>query len=139
MFELLRGRDIVADITYYSKSNAYKHIRESRDYFYKLAWFCHFRRVLPGAVRGEREVFVGIASLGERRKRNLNAEAVATVVQQCMDRRVRRHCVYWSAASHPCLQAADYYCWAVQRWIEGGDSRSYDLVKNQIQTLIKIF
>lgn len=27
VFELIRGRDIVADITYYSKSNAYKHIR----------------------------------------------------------------------------------------------------------------
>jgi hypothetical protein len=62
--------------------------------------------------------------------RALLAEAMRDVVTQCLPGR-RITPAYWSSPSHPCLQAADYYTWAVGRLHEGGDPRAYDTVKHQ--------
>ena len=36
------------------------------------------------------------------------------------------------AIADPCLQAADYCTWAIQKKWETGNTRSYDLIKNKI-------
>ncbi|CAA9356961.1 MAG: hypothetical protein AVDCRST_MAG68-4095 [uncultured Gemmatimonadetes bacterium] len=38
----------------------------------------------------------------------------------------------WDAQSDPCLQVADYCCWAMRRKWEMGDLRSYDLIREKI-------
>jgi hypothetical protein len=35
------------------------------------------------------------------------------------------------------IQAADYYTWAVGRWLERGDDRSLRLIEPQIDTLYR--
>ena len=136
VFESLSSRSLRVDVTFYRKDNVYDRIKADLDYFYKWAWFYHLRHVLPRAVEdGYEEIFIGIATLSVRKKRALHAQALNDVVRQCIHRPIRRHCAHWSAASHPCLQAADYYTWAVQRWIEGRDRRSYDLIKHQVRSL----
>ncbi len=111
-------------------------IQADPDYFYRWAWFYHLRHVLPRIVPKEGELFVGIATLGIKKKRQLHAQALREVVAQCLSS-VRPHCAHWSAPSHPCLQAADYYTWAVGRWLESGDDRSLDLIRPQIRTLYR--
>ena len=39
----------------------------------------------------------------------------------------------------PCLQIADYCCWAIQRKWESGDDRSYVLIKDKIQSDFNAF
>lgn len=134
--ELLTRSSIRADVTYYTKANVYGRIRSDLDYFYKWAWFYHLRYVLPRIVPKDGDLFIGIATLATKKRRRLHAEALQDVVRQCLGS-VRPHCAHWSAASHPCLQAADYYAWAVGRWLESGwqDARTLDLLRPQIRTL----
>lgn len=129
---------IRVDCTYYTKVNAYPRIQQDPDYFYQLAWFCHLRYVLPRILPRDGELFVGIAALATRRKRRLHAEALRRVVRQCAGK-LRAHCAHWSACSHPCLQAADYFTWAVSRWLERNDDRSLRLVRQQIRSLYQFF
>lgn len=136
VFRLLTSSLVRADFTYYTKSRVYPRIQEDLDYFYRWAWFYHMRHVLPRIVPTEGDLFIGIATLGVRKKRELYATALREVVGQCL-RAVRPHCAYWSAASHPCLQAADYYTWAVGRWLESGDDRSLEPIRPQIGTLYR--
>jgi hypothetical protein len=137
VFALLSGRSVRVDVTCYRKDRVYERIRSDLDYFYKWAWFYHMKYVLPRIVPSGVEPFVTVATLGVRKKRQLHAEALRDVVRQCM-RVIQPHCAHWSAASHPCLQAADYFTWAVARWKEGGDRRSYDLIKHQVASLYNL-
>jgi hypothetical protein len=134
VFALLAAKRIRIDATYYTKSKAYTRIHDDADYFYKLAWYMHMRYVLPQVCRGVDDAFIGIATLGVRRRRKLYAEALRDVAAQCLGR-TRACCAYWSAASHPAIQAADYCTWAIARLVEGGDPRSYELLKHRVATL----
>jgi hypothetical protein len=136
VFQLLTSSSVRADITYYTKANVYPTIQQDPDYFYRWAWFYHLRHVLPKIVPREGELFVGIATLGVKKRRQLHAQALREVVTQSL-RGIRPHCAHWSAASHPCLQAADYYTWAVGRWLERGDDRSLRLIRHQIGSLYR--
>lgn len=136
VFRLLTQVAVRADITYYTKANVYPRIRADTDYFYRWAWFYHLRHVLPRIVSREGQLFIGIATLGVKKKRQLHAQALREVVTQCLGS-VRPHCAHWSASSHPCLQAADYYTWAAGRWLERGDDRSLKLIQPQIKTMYR--
>jgi hypothetical protein len=146
VFALLATRAIQCDATYYSKASVYQRIQNDEDYFYKWAWFYHLNHVLPRIVPAGVDPLIAIATLGIKKKRQLYADALRAVVRQSLRRRAvgqlgrvtQPHCAYWSAASHPCLQAADYYTWALARSIEGGDSRSHDLIRHQVQTLYRL-
>jgi hypothetical protein len=130
VFGLLAQKAIRFDATIYTKSNVYENIKKNPAYFYKWAWFYHLRYILPRVVPKDATPFIGMATLGTRKRRALLAEAMRDVVTQCLPGR-RIIPAYWSSASHPCLQAADYYTWAVGRLYEGGDPRAYDTVKHQ--------
>jgi len=134
---LLARKPIRVDATYYRKANIYPRIQQDLDYFYKWAWFYHLRHVLPNVVPSGVEPFIAVATLGIKKKRQLYAQALRDVVSQSLGRR-RAHCAYWSATSHPCLQAADYYTWALARWVEGEDRRSFDLIQHQVRSLYRM-
>jgi hypothetical protein len=145
VFKLLAARAIRADATYYTKRRVYSRIQADQDYFYKWAWFYHLSYVLPRIVPANVDPLMAIATLGHKKKRQLYGEALRDVVKQSLRRSAvgqlgrltQPHCAYWSAASHPCLQAADYYTWALGRRLEGGDRRSYDLIRHQVQKLYR--
>jgi hypothetical protein len=134
VFSLLAARRIRADVSVFRKNRVYQRIRDDHDYFYKWVWFYHMKFTLPKVVPDRDVPFIVISTIGTKKKRRLYTESMRDVVRQCLHR-TQHHCAYWSAASHPCLQAADYYTWAVARWLEGGDQRSYNLVRHQVRSL----
>lgn len=71
------------------------------------------------------------ASISTNRRRCDFASAVARVVIQTIKSATVRT-AYWPANTGPCLQVADYCCWAIQRKWERYDTRSYVLIEDKI-------
>ena len=131
VFDMLRGIDFRVDATIFEKAKAQPQTRTTPERFYQYAWFYHLRHVVPRVVRRGDELFVCGASVGTKKKRKLMHEAVKDVVRQ-VARGIEYRTAYWMASSEPCLQVADYCCWAVSRKWEGGDDRSHRLIAPKI-------
>ena len=65
-------------------------------------------------------------------------QAVRDVVLQ-VARATHIQTAFWPAAIDPCLQVADYCCWAIQRKWERGDNRSHVLIAEKIASELDIF
>jgi hypothetical protein len=140
VFEFIRGQDIRIDATILEKSKADPKIRPTEERFYQYAWFYHFKYIAPKICKKGDELFITVASLGTKRKRDLFKSILKDVAEQALTL-VEFRTAFWPASSDPCLQVADYCAWAIQRkWETGGkDLRSYDLVKHQIKTEYDLF
>jgi hypothetical protein len=136
VYGLIANLDVRIDATILEKPKAQDHLRNETA-LYRMAWFLHAKFVSPKiAKRGDR-LFVAAASLGTRSKRAAMRSALEGVVKQTTR---AEHCVgFWPMASDPCLWAADYATWAIQRMVEGGDDRSFVLIKDKVQSLFKPF
>lgn len=138
---LLASESIVANATIYRKDQVYARIRarpDFVDYFYKLVWFYHLRYVLPRVVPTGVRPFIVTATMSPKKRRVLQAKAVRDVVDQSLPM-ARAHCAHWSAPSHPCLQAADYYTWAVGVRYERGETRPFDALNHQFRNVYRLF
>jgi hypothetical protein len=138
---LLARLDIRADATIYRKDQVLARIRARADfidYFYKFAWFYHMKYVLPRVVPKGVQPFIVTATMSPKKRRALQASAVRDVVTQCIPM-ARAHSAHWSAASHPCLQAADYYTWAIGVRYERAESRPYDALSHQFGNVHRLF
>ena len=133
VFDLLCRLEFRVDATILEKSKAQPQTRVSEETFYQYAWYYHMRRLAPLVSRAGDELFVVGASLGTKKKRKLMHHAVANVVAQ-----VAPHATYrtasWAADSEPCLQVADYCCWAVSRKWERGITTEYDLIAARVHS-----
>ena len=138
VFEVLNRHDLRIDATILEKSKAGPHVRQSEELFYKYAWFYHMRQVAPGVASGPDELMVIAASIGTKRKLRDFRYAVEDVMEQTSPTREMRVDM-WQSAVDPCLQVADYCCWAIQRKWEIGDSRSYDLLSSKIHSEYDLF
>jgi hypothetical protein len=138
VYKVLANHDIRVDATILTKANAYGYVRADLDRFYKLAWYLHHKYVLPRVVTKDAKPFVATATLAVKKRRQLHAAALRDVVAQSLPGRSAT-CVHWAATSHPCLQAADYCTWAIQRWREGGDPRSYRLIAEKVRRVYVVF
>ncbi|MDQ4124583.1 MAG: DUF3800 domain-containing protein [Actinomycetota bacterium] len=131
VFKLLEASDFRFDVVALEKSKAQPHLRADWEYFYKMAWFLHFRFVGPRILGQGDDLMVTAASIGTRKLRN----AIDDVVWQSAWPKVGKHQVaFWAAESDPCIQAADYVTWAVQRKWEIGDRTWYDRIAHKIST-----
>lgn len=74
----------------------------------------------------------------EKKRREGLYRAVQDVVAQVTPTTSFRT-AYWQAASDPCLQIADYCCWAIQRKWERRDDRSSVLIKDKIRSEFQFF
>jgi hypothetical protein len=80
------------------------------------------------------------ATLGTRVKQGILDEAIQDVVSQVIGyRSLQRQAISCSSRSEPCLQVADYCCWAIQRKWERHDDRSYILLKDKIESEYRLF
>lgn len=132
VFGALRQSDLRIDATILEKSKAQLHLR-SEAALYKMAWFLHFKHVAPQVAGPTDRLFVAASRLGTKKKRGGFHSAVDDVVSQvspCASHRV----AFWPTESDPCLQVADYCTWAIQRKWERGDSRSYDLIEDKVES-----
>lgn len=133
VFAEIAKMDIHVDATIFEKRKTVPH-RQNEQAFYKLAWFQHASNVIPGAVVDSDELHVVAASIGTKKAQKQFSLAVKDVIDQCGRPDVSTRVSHWPAATDPCLQVADYCCWAIQRKWEGGDNRSHVLIRDLIST-----
>lgn len=142
VFEIIADHDLRFDATVYEKRKARPYTYADPLYFYKLAWYLHFKHVAPEIADAKDELLVVASSLQIKRKRTTTKAAIHQAVTEVVNQvspTVSCHCAFSPAQTDPCLQVADYMTWAVQRKHESGDPRSYDLIDHQIGTDYKYF
>jgi hypothetical protein len=135
VFETLNKFEFAIYAQILEKSKAQPQVRISKHRFYKHAWYYLFRSAMPKIVTSiNDQLMVTTASIGVKKGQADFSEAVRDVVKQTqkVDAGSWRT-TFASSASDPCLQAADYCTWAIQRKWERKDSRSYDLIKHKIK------
>lgn len=130
---VIAASSIRVDCTILEKAKTEPAIRGTDEHFYKMAWYLHLKYVAPRVVTTGDELLVVAASLGTNRRRATFHAAVRDVVQQ-VSPTAAYQVASWEATSDPCLQAADYVSWAIQRKWERQDSRSYNLIKHLIRS-----
>jgi len=138
VFDLIANADVRIDATILDKTKAQDHLRVDPLYFYKEAWYLHFKYVAPRVCGTLDDLFVVASSLQIQRRRQAVKHAVADVVRQVSPTAVF-HTAFFSAMSDPCLQVADYATWAVQRRWESDDDRSYELIKHKVKSTFEPF
>ena len=131
VFNIVQQHDFRIDTTILEKPKTQLHLRSSPDKFYKYAWFYHMKYVAPEIVSQSDEVLVIAASVSTKKKQATFRLAIEDVMQQVSPTNAIEIAV-WPAAVDPCLQVVDYCAWAIQRKWEGGDNRSYELIKAKI-------
>ena len=137
VFDVLADHDLRIDATSLEKPKTQPHLANNGELFYKTAWFLHFKYVAPQIADATDEMLVIAAQIGTKRRRKAMRRAIADVVDQST--KCEWEVAFWPAGSDPCLQVADYCCWAIQRKHEQGDARSYDLIKDRIKTEFRPF
>jgi hypothetical protein len=137
VFDLLNQHDFRVDATIFEKRKTQPH-RQSEDAFYELAWYMHMQYAASRVAARDDELMVVGASISTNKRRQALKRAVAGVVQQTARSAVVRT-AYWPASTDPCLQIADYCCWAIQRKWERGDLRSHVLIQHKIRSEFEIF
>lgn len=137
VFELLSKHPVRVDATVFEKSKANPSIRTDEIAFYQFAWKQHLTFVAKYVFAGSDDVRLFMASYGSRRDRARIRVALESALQRAG---LKTKCTaLWSSSSDPSLQIADYYAWAIQRKLERGDSRYYDLVVKNIRSEYDIF
>jgi hypothetical protein len=131
VFDLLQKQNFKIQATIMEKSKAQPHIRKTNHRFYNYGWFYHFKFAAPKIItRNIREMRITTASIGTQRGQREFTSAVNDVVQQVVKSDWRTN--FCRSIGDPCLQAADYCTWAIQRKWESGNAKSYDLIKDKI-------
>ena len=138
VYAVIARHDFRIDATILEKAKAMTHLQQDEIRFYQTAWFLHMKYVAPRITTQDDELFVVGASLGTRAKQDSFHKAIFEVVGQTAHT-TQFKTAAWSAACEPCLQVADYCCWAIQRKWERNDSRSYDLIRDRIVSEFDVF
>jgi hypothetical protein len=133
VFDELMKHEIRVDSVILDKPKAQPQTHLSEPRFYQYAWFYHFKHVGPLIFKSRDELFVIAAALETKRKRGIFHAAVRDVVNQVTPA-TPYSTAFWPAAGEPCLQAADYCCWAVQRKWEGRDPTWHAKIAAKIRT-----
>lgn len=133
VFESIAQMDLQVDATIFEKRKAQPHLHDKRR-FYKLAWYQHASNVIRRHVDAETDLHVVAASIDTKKAQIQIAAAIKDVVDQCGRARADTKVNHWPAGTDPCLQVADYCCWAIQRKWERDDDRSHVLIRHQIRS-----
>jgi len=142
VYDIIANHDLRFDATLLDKKKAKPDTYEDPLYFYKLAWYLHFKYVAEKVADARDELLVVASSLQIKRKVTTTKaaihEAVTDVVNQ-VSPTVTYQCAFTPAKTDPCLQIADYMTWAIQRKHEMGDLRSYELIEHQVDSEFEPF
>lgn len=131
VFALLKKHDFTIQATIMEKSKALPRIRPTNHRFYHYGWFYHFQFAAPKLDQNAMELHITTASIGTHKGQAVFTSAVNDVVQQVIKKKQWRTNFCRSIAD-PCLQAADYCTWAIQKKWEKGNSLSYDLIRDKV-------
>lgn len=142
VYDIIAAHDLRFDATILDKTKARPYTYEDPLYFYKLAWYLHFKYVSEQIADARDELLVVASSLQIKRKIKTTKagihEAVTEVVNQVSPTVVCQS-AFTPAKTDPCLQIADYMTWAIQRKHEVGDLRSFELIEHQVASEFEPF
>lgn len=138
VYALLAKSQFRIDSTIFDKPKAQPHLRRDEATFYQYVWLYHFQYVARQVASPADELLVIAASLGTRKNQAVFHRALQNAVAQVITASQWRT-AFWTAATDPCLQVADYCCWAIQRKWERRDERSYILIKDKVASEFDIF
>ena len=133
VFALLQRHEFRIDATILEKRKARPHVCPDGPTFYQYAWHYHAKYVVPRSMVDGHDLFICAAALETSKGKAAFKLAFNNVIQQTAPR-TRWATDFPPSASEPCLQAADYCAWAIQRKWEMGDTRSYGVIANKIAT-----
>jgi hypothetical protein len=140
VFAELQKHSFSVQATIMEKSKAYPHIRPTNHRFYQYGWFYHFKHAAPKIVtKGITELHITTASVGTHKGQAKFSAVVNDVVQQVISGSRKYRTNFCKAIADPCLQAADYCTWAIQKKWELNDLRSYNLIKGRIRHEVDIW
>lgn len=131
VYGVLRNHKFSVDSTVLEKRKALPRIRPDEATFYKYAWYYHAKDLLPKRFKGGDDVLISAAALDTKKGKAAFRNAFNDVVQQT-GKHIQHSTVFHLAKTDPCLQAADYCAWALQRKWERDDGRSYDLIADKL-------
>lgn len=138
VFDLLSRHEFRIASTIFEKAKTVPRLRANAIDFYKNAWFFHLNHVVPQVASVADELFIVGANLNLNRRSQTAHEVILEVVGTAAGR-IPCKTASWPAASDPCLQVADYCCWAIQRKWERNDPRSYVQIQHKIASEFEIF
>jgi hypothetical protein len=81
-------------------------------------------------------VVMVFSSIFDRKKRGILKQAFKSLLKPYS---IPFALYFHDSKFDPCNQAADYFCWAIYKKWEIGDTRSYDLIKERVKTKFDIF
>lgn len=132
VFAAIAPFDFRVDAVVLEKSKAQPQVRRTDARFYQYGWFYLMRHVVPRITTSGDELLAVAASIGTKKKEAAFYAGVADVMAQVAGVRAKTAC--WPAAADPCLQVADYCCWAVSRKWERGDGGPYGNVAAKVKS-----
>lgn len=133
VFGVLKGHNFAVDSTILEKRKALPRISQDEAVFYKYAWYYHAKDLLPRRFKADDNVLISAAALDTKRGKAAFRNAFNEVIQQT-GKHLEHTTVFHLSKTDPCLQAADYCAWALQRKWEREDGRSYDLIAGKLST-----
>lgn len=137
-FALLGNHDFRVDATLLDKQKTIPRLARDDMRFYKQAWYLHLKHLVPKVAGTNDEVFLVAASIGTKSRKTAAYKALRDVIAQ-VSQEQKYEVAFWPASTDPCLQVADYCCWAIQRKWESNDSRSHVLIADKIKTEFDAF
>lgn len=138
VFKQILQHDFRVDVTIMRKRRTQPHVRPNDMRFYQHAWFYHMKCVVPRVATAGDELLVIAASIGEKKKGQAFYAGIKDVMQQTA-LKVSFKTGFWDYAVDPCLQVADYCCWAVKRKWEDGDTKWYEQIKGKVKSEFDVF
>jgi hypothetical protein len=133
VFNLLGRHEFQVDATILEKSKAQPQTRTSDATFYQYAWYYHAKHYLPKNFRHGDTALISAAALETKSGKAAFKNAFNNAIQQTGGH-LEIVTAFPLSAHDPCLQAADYCAWALQRKWEYGDDRSYKLIEGKINS-----
>lgn len=138
VFDLIASANFQIHSTIYEKAKAQPQVCESRERFYKTAFYYHFKHVGPAVSRPSDEVLFTTASIGTKKERLAFTSAIEDVMNQTV-RHADWATDFCEAKSDPCLQIADYCAWALQCKWERGETRPYQIIQPKLASEYEIW
>jgi hypothetical protein len=131
VFEEMLKHDFQVQATICEKAKAQPHIRATKSRFYQYPWFYHLKHGIARHIPDDTELMVTAASIGVRKERDVFTRCLSDVMQQTVPGGAWK-VDFRPSLADPCLQAADYCAWAIQRKWERNDTRSFDLIRDRV-------
>ncbi|MEZ4533029.1 MAG: DUF3800 domain-containing protein [Thermomicrobiales bacterium] len=139
VFEAIGNHRFRLDVTILEKSRTDAHLVIDPDRLYRLAIYSHLRHAIPAVFQPGDDGLVVCAALGTKRQMAAHLHHLRYVVREVTPPDLKVGSALWRAAAEPCLQVADYCCWAIHRKWERNDTRSYDLISDRIESEFLLF